>query len=169
MELKEKVFRALSSKKYQGLNADLVIEQLAKNVKAMRRQIIDALDDLCTEGRLDLLDDDTIAIQNYTGTYQGSRNGGKYILTLDGKKLDVDESRDYLLLHGDKVKYSNYYIDGKPCAVVNDLIGRANASVVASSLGNTALVSVFTKFLIELQFATLLTTVARSSVAPSAG
>ena len=130
MELKEKVFRALSSKKYQGLNADVVIEQLAKNVKAMRRQIVDALDDLCTEGRLDLLDDDTISIESHTGTYQGSRNGGKYILTIDGKKLDVDESRDYLLLHGDKVKYSKYFIDGKPCAVVNDLIGRANASVI---------------------------------------
>ncbi|MBQ9791682.1 MAG: VacB/RNase II family 3'-5' exoribonuclease, partial [Clostridia bacterium] len=130
MELKERVFRALASKKYAGVNADEVILALTKYLKANRSQIIDALDDLCTEHRLDLLDDDTIEIKDYTGTYQGNKNGGKYILTLDGKKLDVEESKLYHLLHGDKVKYSTYTVENKPCAVVNELVGRANASVI---------------------------------------
>lgn len=130
MKLKERVFRALASKKYAGVNADEVILALTKYLKANRSQIIDALDDLCTEHRLDLLDDDTIEIKDYTGTYQGNKNGGKYILTLDGKKLDVEESKLYNLLHGDKVKYSTYTVENKPCAVVNELVGRANASVI---------------------------------------
>lgn len=135
MEFKEKVFRAVSSRKFQGVDFREVVASLEKSMKTSRSLILNALDSLCGEGRLDLVEeDDTIAITTYTGTYQGRKNGGKFVQAIDGKRLDVDEVKGLNLLHGDKVKYSLYYEDGRPHAIVNDLIGRANNSIVGQVL-----------------------------------
>ena len=131
MEFKEKVFRAVSSSRYNGIKVDMVINMLAKQLKAPTQSIVDALDDLCTEGRVDIAEDDTIALSLQTGTFKGNKNGGTYIETIDGKKIKVDSLDRYLLLlHGDKIRYTTFNNNGESEAVVNGLIGRANMSLI---------------------------------------